>query len=45
MRQQVRLLAQTNSQLRDRLAELDQEIQRVEQSLSPETRAELGVAE
>ncbi len=45
MREQVCALRQSGSHLRDRLAELDQEIQRAEQSLSPETRAALGVAE
>ena len=45
MRQQVCALRQAGSQWRDRLAELDREIQRAEQSLSPETCAALGVAE
>jgi hypothetical protein len=45
MRQEVEILRQSSSRLHDRLAELEEEIQSTERSLSPETRAFLGVAE
>jgi hypothetical protein len=43
MREQVRQLARSNAELNGRARDLEQAIQRVEQSLSRETRQALGV--
>jgi hypothetical protein len=45
LRDQVTSLARTNADLRGRVAELEQEIGHVEQSLSQKTREALGVGE
>ena len=45
MREQLLALASANAELRTRVTELDQEIHRIEQSLSPEMREALGVGE